>query len=76
MHVSKLRDFVLGKIANCHIFCSGRRNISLNFQDMEGVESAGLRLVGLESMAAAGLCNIPSRDHKYRGVAPWDRRWR
>lgn len=76
MHVSTLRHFVLGKIANCHVFCSGRRNISLDFQDTEGVESAGPKLVGLQSMEVAGLCDIPSRGHKYRGVVPWDRRWR
>lgn len=74
LHVSKLRHFVLGKIANCHIFCSGRRNISLDFQDTEGVESAVLKLVGLESMVVAGLCNIPSHGRKYRGAVPWDRR--
>lgn len=70
MHVSTLRHFVLGKIANCHVFCSGRRNISLDFQDTEGVESAGPKLVGLQSMEVAGLCDIPSRGHKYRGVVP------
>lgn len=62
-------------IANCYIFCSARRNISLNFQDTEGVESAGLKLEGLESMVVAGLCSIPSHGHKYRGAVPWDRRW-
>lgn len=42
----------------------------MNFQDTEGVESAGLKLEGLESMVVAGLCNIPSHGHKYRGAVP------
>lgn len=40
----------------------------MNFQDKEGVGSAGLKLVGLESMVEASLHNIPSRGHKYRAV--------
>lgn len=47
----------------------------MDFQDTEGVESAGLKPVGLESMVVAGLCYIPSHGHKYRGAVPWDRRW-
>lgn len=49
----------------------------MNFQDKEGVGSAGLKLVGLESTVEASLHNIPSRGHKYRAVVSWDkRRWR
>lgn len=48
----------------------------MNFLDKEGVGSAGLKLEGSESMVEASLYNIPSRGHKYRGVAPQDkRRW-
>lgn len=42
----------------------------MHFQDTEGEESAGLKPVGLESMVVAGLCNIPSLGHKYRGAEP------
>lgn len=46
----------------------------MDFQDTEGVESAGLKPVGLESMVAAYPCSIPSRGHKYKGAVPQDRR--
>lgn len=46
----------------------------MNFQDKEGVGNAGLKLEGSESRVEAGLYNIPSRGHKYRGVAPLQRK--
>lgn len=46
----------------------------MDFQDTEEVESAGLKTVELESMVVAYLCSIPSRDHKYKGAVPQDRR--
>lgn len=46
----------------------------MKFQDKEEVGSAGLKLEGSESMVEASLYNIPSRGHKYRGVAPLKRK--
>lgn len=46
----------------------------MNFQDKEGVGSAGLKLVVLESMVEASLHNIPSRGHKYRAVVSLKRK--
>lgn len=46
----------------------------MNFQDKEGVGSAGLKLEGLGSTVEANLYNIPSRGHTCRGVAPLERK--
>lgn len=46
----------------------------MNFQDKEGVGNAGLKLEGSESRVEAGLYNIPSHGHKYRGVVPLKRK--
>lgn len=46
----------------------------MNFQDKEGVGSAGLKLEGSESMVEASLYNIPSRGRTCRGVAPLERK--
>lgn len=60
LHVSKLRHLVLGRMAR-HIFCCGKRMVSLSFQDKEGVGNAGLKLVALESRVEASLRDSPSR---------------
>lgn len=72
--MSKMRHFLLGKIAGWHIFHSGKRIISLNFQDKEEVESVGLKLVESGCMEEASLHSIPSRGHNYRGVVARDGR--
>lgn len=71
------RHFIPGKTLDWHIVCSGRRIVSLNFQDKEEVENAVLKPVELESREEAILHSVASRGHSHKGVVPQDRRrWR
>lgn len=68
------RHFIPGKTLDWHIVCSGRRIVSLNFQDKEEVGNAVLKPVELESREEAIPHNVASRSRSRKGVVPLKRK--